>query len=159
MAISSIGSLAGGLSPGQAAARPGTSSFSQALASASGSQLAAKTSSAAQAATPQQQYNQSLSDLQRTLAGLFGGAGIDSSQPIAIEQGPEGTLSVSNGHPDADKIEQVLASHPELVTKFKTVAANLRVVQQAASPQAPPAPASASLIVTLVGTQATANLV
>jgi len=153
MAISSIGSLTGGLSPAASAARPGAKPFSQALASAASSQQPAA------AATPQQQYNQSLSNLQKTLAGLFSGAGIDTSQPIAIEQGPEGNLSVSNGHPETDKIEQVLASHPELAAKFKTVAANLRVVQQAASPQTPPAPASSSLIVTLVGTQATANLI
>jgi hypothetical protein len=157
MAISSIGSLRSGLSRGLSAVKPPASPFSQALSSVSGSQSPASAAGSA-ATTPQQQYNQSLADLQKTLAGLFSTAGIDSSQPIAIEQGPEGNLSVSNGHPETDKIEQVLAANPELAAKFKSVAANLRVVKQAAQ-QSAPDPASSSIVVTLVGNQATANLV
>jgi hypothetical protein len=130
MGISSIGSLGGGLAQGMSAAKPASSPFSQALASASNNSQPAAASSTA-AATPQQQYTQSLADLQKTLAGLFSSAGIDTSQPIEIEQGPEGNLSVSNAHPDTDKVEQLLASHPELAAKFKSVAANLRVVKQA----------------------------
>ncbi len=153
MAISSIGSLTGGLGHAIAAAPKSANPFSKVLASASGTSPAASTPGA----TAQQQYNQSLSDLQRTLAGLFSTAGIDASQPIAIEQGPEGNLSVSNSHPDIDKIEQVLAAHPELVPKFKTLAANLLAVKQAAGVQNLPDPSTSNFILTLTGSQATTN--
>ncbi len=158
MAVSSIGTLSGGLARGLSAVKQGANPFSQALASASNTPPSASANPAA-TATPQQQYDQSLADLQKTIATLFKNAGVDTSQPIAVEQGPEGNMSVSNAHPDTEKIEQLLATHPELAAKFKSVAANLRVVKQAAGQQNLPDPTSSSVVVTFVGNQATANLV
>jgi hypothetical protein len=157
MGISSIGALSN-LTHGVSSVRQGGSPFSQVLASATGNTQPPAAPTAA-GGTPQQQYNQALGDLQKTLAELFSAAGIDTSQPIAIEQGPEGNLSVTNAHPDMEKIEQILATHPELSTKFKAVAANLRVVKQASGQQNLPDPTSSNLLLTFVGGQATANIV
>ncbi len=156
MAIAPIGSSSSNIAPRLAATQPSSNPFSQALAKATGQQTASAAS--APNLTAQQQYSQSLADLQKTLAGIFSSAGIDTSQPISIEQGPEGNLTVSNARPDTDKIEQVLAAHPELESKFETVAANYRAYKQSTGAQDLPDPLSASLIVTLVGNQATANL-
>ena len=157
MAIAPIGSSASGITRGLANAQQAGHPFSQALATAAANSPTSAAGGATQA-TPQQQYNQSLTDLQKTLAGLFSSAGIDTSQPIAIEQSPEGNLTVSNARPDTDQIEQILAAHPELGAKFSNLAANLRVYQQSTGNKNLPDPSSASLIVTLVGSQATANL-
>jgi hypothetical protein len=157
-AISQLGGLTGGMSRGLSSVRDQASSFAQALKSSAGGQAAASTAPAANAAAAQQQYALSLGDLQQTLSGLFASAGIDTSQPIAIAQSPEGTLSVAGSHPDMDKLEELLANHPELVAKFKAASANLRQASQAAGGQNLPDATTASFTFTLTNGQATGSL-
>jgi len=61
---------------------------------------------------------------------LMRGNDIDMSQPITLghEYG-SGKLIVTNDHPDADKIEDLLAKNPELCNQYTAATSTLALVQ------------------------------
>jgi hypothetical protein len=153
MALSAISNLRGTLGRSLPPAPPATNPFAKVLAAAGGSQQPTGT------AAVQQQYDQSLSDLQKTLATLFSTAGVDPSHEIALQQGSDGKLTLANDHPDQTEIEQVLAAHPELAAKFAALAGQLRQIKQAQADQSQPIDYSkAQFTLTLAGGQASGSL-
>jgi len=71
-----------------------------------------------------------LEEFQKKLKELLEANGIDSSKPVSLaERSGSGDLEVTNDHPDADKIEQLLAENPELVNLYKTATATLEIAK------------------------------
>jgi hypothetical protein len=124
MTVSSVAGMQNKLAQSLVAARGVSSPFSSALASATNALSPSTTPS------PQQAYNQSLSNLQTKLNTWFQGAGVDTSQEIQLSLTADGTVQLANSHPDADKIEQVLQNHPELLGMFQTLSNSYKQLNQ-----------------------------
>ena len=52
------------------------------------------------------------------MSAKLSNAGIPTSFPIQFESNPDGTLKVTNDHPDAAEIERLINEEPELVNEF-----------------------------------------
>jgi hypothetical protein len=118
-----VASLSSGLtspSPARPSSRATLGGFQEALATAMSSQAATPATSEPQDAEAL------LADVQQSLHRVLAAAGIDTSQPIRLETDRHGGLRVGFDHPDADRIEAVLAERPELVAKVQQLAALCR---------------------------------
>jgi len=74
--------------------------------------------------------NKKLEEFQKKLKELLEANGIDSSQPVSLsEKSGSGDLKVTNDHPDADKIEQLLAENPEMVNTYKAATSTLEIAK------------------------------
>jgi hypothetical protein len=60
-----------------------------------------------------------LSEWQEEVTRLLLLAGIDVRDPIELRQGRDGGLEVRSAHPQADQIEQLLNSDPQLMQQFR----------------------------------------
>ncbi len=60
----------------------------------------------------------SLTDFAHRVSAKLSNAGIPTSFPIQFESNPDGTLKVTNDHPDAAEIERLINEEPELVNEF-----------------------------------------
>jgi len=74
--------------------------------------------------------NKKLEEFQKKLRELLEANGIDTSQPISLaEESRSGRLKVTNDHPDADKIEQLLAENPELANTYRAATSTLEIAK------------------------------
>jgi hypothetical protein len=65
---------------------------------------------------------ETLARLSEEVGKLFTAAGIDTSQEVVLQLGPQGQVRVANDHPDKAVIESLLASTPALTSDFRQVA-------------------------------------
>lgn len=74
--------------------------------------------------------DEKLKEFQERFEALLEANGIDMSQPITLghEYG-SGRLIVTNGHPDADKIEQLLAKNPDLRNLYTSATSALTIAK------------------------------
>lgn len=74
--------------------------------------------------------NKKLEEFQERFKQLLEANGIDASQPISLSQEPgTGRLKVTNDHPNAAKIEQLLAQDPELRNSYTAATSALEVAK------------------------------
>lgn len=73
-----------------------------------------------------------LDEFEKQFKSLMEANGVDTSQPITLghEYGT-GRVVVTNDHPDADKIEQLLAQNRDLCNTYTAATSTLSIVKQA----------------------------
>jgi len=155
MAVSSIANLQNKLANSLVAARNAKGPFASALASATSALTPTSTTDASQAAS-QQNYNQSLSNVQGKLTQWFQAAGIDPAQEIQLSLGVDGTVQLANSPPDAAQIQQVLNSHPELGGMLQSLSNSYQQLNPTDSTTGPSL--TSQFVVTLSGGTATAAM-
>jgi hypothetical protein len=64
-----------------------------------------------------------LSEFKRAVQQILSTAGIDNSWEVRLQSDGNGGVQVSPGHPECDKIEQLLQQNPDLIEKFKELQA------------------------------------
>jgi len=151
MTVSSVASMQNKLAQSLVTARSAKGPFANAFASAS-SALNPTSSTAAS----QQSYTQSLGNVQGKLNQWFQAAGIDTSQEIQLSLGADGTVQLTNNHPDAAQIQQVLQNHPELNGMLQSLSTAYKQSNQPGT-AASSSPTS-QFVITLTGGTATATM-
>jgi hypothetical protein len=74
--------------------------------------------------------NKKLKEFQEELKTLLKANGVDTSQPISLaHEAGSGRLTVTNNHPDAAKIEQLLAQNPELRNSYTAATSALTIAK------------------------------
>ncbi len=156
MVVASIGGANNQLAKSLVAARGSQAPFASALSSAV-SALGAPSAAETNQIASQQNYSDSLSNLQNKLNQLFQAAGIGTSNDIQLTLAADGTVQLANNHPDADQINQVLNEHPELVGMFRSLAKSYQQSNQNSSTAANTT-ADSQLTLTLSNGQAAAEM-
>jgi hypothetical protein len=156
MVVASIGGAKNQLAKSLVAARGSQAPFASALSSAV-SALGAPSAAETNQIAAQQNYAQSLSNLQDKLNQLFQSSGIGTSHDIQLTLAADGTVQLANDHPDADQINQVLSEHPELVGMFQSLAKTYQQSNQNAGTAASSS-ADSQVTLTLSNGQASAEM-
>jgi len=74
--------------------------------------------------------NEKLAEFQKRFTALLEANGIDTSQPITLgHESGSGRLVVTNDHPDADKIEQLLAKDFDLSNTYTAATSALAIAR------------------------------
>jgi hypothetical protein len=78
-----------------------------------------------------QKSQDALASLHRLLAELFSAGGVDWSRDVRLSPDDRGRVTVTGDHPDAAKIEQLIAQSPQAQTKMAAAVTSLAVLHAA----------------------------
>lgn len=74
------------------------------------------------------------SEFKRAMQQLLASAGIDTGWQLVLSSDGRGGITVNGDHPDKDKIEALLQSNPDLITRFHAVEKAYQAVQSGSQP-------------------------